>query len=213
MTKKDWLIIFFSFLGTMMGVTGAFILDNWKESNRTNSMKEVALKNIKSEIEDNLEEVSSHKDNLDSLEHVFRRFATLRNSEGQLITTPEQLARFQNEFPNFLTKEDSIPVENGKYNYSSSTKINLNLLSPKSISWDTTKELDILQEFSYECLYELEEVYSLQKVMMVEFEKILETLQSDNSEKLLNHISVLIQLESQIIPQYEELLSNIEICK
>jgi hypothetical protein len=90
--------------------------------------------------------------------------------------------------------------------------VELELVELSDIAWETTKSLDILNEFGYECLYELESMYSLQSRVQKEIDKSSDALQNNDLDALLIILSFIDQLEIQLEKKYKKTLSLIDNC-
>jgi hypothetical protein len=131
---------------------------------------------------------------------------------SQIIATPNTVNELKIKYPDFYRVLDSIPLKNGLFKYQGGTHILLEIPILNEIAWDTTKTLSILNEFDYECLYDLESMYSLQRLVQKEINKAADALQKRELTDLMNILGFLNQLNSQLSQNYKNVLENIENC-
>ena len=73
------------------------------------------------------------------------------------------------------------------------------------IAWKTTTTLNVSNQFNYECLYELESMYNLQRRVQIEINKSANALQKRELEDLMHILEFLEQLGSQLQNDYESI--------
>jgi hypothetical protein len=118
----------------------------------------------------------------------------------------------QTRYPGVFRIADSTQLDSLRYAYHGSVVVELELVELSDIAWETTKSLDILNEFGYECLYELESMYSLQSRVQKEIDKSSDALQNNDLDALLIILSFIDQLEIQLEKKYKKTLSLIDNC-
>lgn len=77
---------------------------------------------------------------------------------------------------------------------------------------ETTTTLNVSNDFNYECLYELESMYNLQRRVQNEINKSANALQQRELEELMHVLEFLEQLGSQLQESYNIMLNNIKNC-
>ena len=125
---------------------------------------------------------------------------------------PGQFSSLKNKHPDFFRTRDSTAVENGLFRFRGTTYINLEITTLTEIAWKTTTTLSVTNEFNYDCLYELESMYNLQRRVQIEIDKSAEALQKRELEELMHVLEFLEQLGSQLQESYNTMLENINNC-
>ena len=98
------------------------------------------------------------------------------------------------------------------YHYRGATHINLEIPTLTEIAWKTTTTLNVTNEFNYECLYELESLYNLQRRVQIEINKSADALQKGKLEELMIILEFINQLGSQLQNDYESIKKSIPNC-
>ena len=80
------------------------------------------------------------------------------------------------------------------------------------IAWKTTTTLNVTNEFNYECLYELESMYNLQRRLQNEINKSADALQKGELEDLMIILEFINQLGDQLQKNYNSVKKNILNC-
>ncbi len=81
------------------------------------------------------------------------------------------------------------------------------------IAWETTGSIGITNEFNYECLFELESMYNVQRRIKKEIDRPVDVLQQQNIEKLMKTLKFLQQFEDKLESDYENMLEMIDECR
>jgi hypothetical protein len=108
---------------------------------------------------------------------------------------------------------DSTKEKSGLFHYTGSTFINLELAELSQIAWETTRSIHTTIEFDYECLYELESMYNLQRRVENEVEKAANALQKREINELMSILEFLNQYGIQLEKDYKNMLQNINNCR
>ena len=119
---------------------------------------------------------------------------------------------FQKEYSGFFQIKDSVRINDSVYRYLGDTKINIELTELSEIAWETSRHMGIANEFGYECLYELENMYNIQRLVQNEMNKAAEALQNEEIERLNRILGTLNQLDEQLEDAYNLMLKNIADC-
>jgi hypothetical protein len=72
--------------------------------------------------------------------------------------------------------------------------------------------MGIANEFGYECLYELENMYNIQRLVQNEINKAAEALQNQEIDRLIRILAFLSQLDEQLESDYNSMLGQISDC-
>ena len=103
-------------------------------------------------------------------------------------------------------------MDNGIFHYRGVTRINLEIPTLTEIAWKTTTTLNVTSEFNYECLYELESLYNLQRRVQIEINKSADAMQQGKLDELMVILEFINQLGSQLQSDYESVKENILNC-
>ena len=196
-----------------VGINLAIWFNNWNSSNQINDDKAVAISRIIEEIDNNVLELDSIMLNNS---HILKSFEDYKNfydgSTAQLRMSPIKYDSLKKIHPKFFRLEDSIAVENGEFRYLGTTYINLEITTLTEIAWQTTTTLNVSHEFSYDCLYELESLYNLQRRVQDEINKSANALQNRELLELMHILEFLEQLGTQLQESYADMVVKIETC-
>ena len=72
--------------------------------------------------------------------------------------------------------------------------------------------MGIANEFGYECLYELENMYNIQRLVQNEINKAAEALQNQEIDRLIRILGFVNQLDEQLESDYNSVLEHITDC-
>ena len=198
-----------------IGISLAIWFNNWNTSIQSNQNKEIVIKRVKEEIKSNLEElIKAREVNRITTESYSEYVKFYGDNSNEVITTPNQMNILQNEYPSFFKLKDSIEIGDNIYKYKGGTFINLELVELTEIAWKTAQSLSMANEFSYDCLYELESMYNLQTKVMNGFDKIANALgDNEDIKKIIRWLEIVSQLEIQLEQNYRNTLEEIEKCR
>ena len=197
----------------VIGILIALQINNWNSSNKSKREVKISITHIKKEIESNIKELNKAQKINHMIGEAYSEYRKLYDGKTtELITTPENMDILQNKYPGFFRISDSLQINTDLFHYSGTTFINLELAELTEIAWETTRSVGITNEFEYECLYELESMYNLQRRVQNEINKAANALQKREIEELMNILGFLEQLDHQLDKDYERMLVNIENC-
>lgn len=196
-----------------IGINLAIWFNNWNASKKINEEKKVAIIKITEEIENNKIEIDSVLNNSHRVINAYRDFKNFYDGNTTAINAhPKELKSLNKKYPDFFKVKDSIAVDNGLYHYRGVTRINLEVPTLTEIAWKTTTTLNVTNEFNYECLYELESLYNLQRRVQIEINKSADAMQQGKLEELMVILEFINQLGSQLQNDYESIKVNILNC-
>ncbi len=196
-----------------IGINLAIWFNNWNTSNRINEDKQIAISKIVEEVESNILEIDSVLMSSRKVLSAYKDYeAFYDGSTSQVKMSPKQFDTLKKRHPVFFSKTDSIDVGDGLYRYNGTTYINIEVTTLTEIAWKTTTTLNVSNEFSYECLYELEGMYNLQRIVQGEINKSANALQKRELEELMHVLEFLEQFGSQLQESYDDMLENIKNC-
>lgn len=196
-----------------IGINLAIWFNNWNTSKKINEDKEIALSKIIEEMDNNKLEIDSLIINNRQILNAYTDYKKFYDDNTSMVKmSPEQFKFFKNKHPDFFRLKDSVSLENGLFRYSGTTYINLEIKTLTEIAWKTTTTLNVSNEFNYECLYELESMYNLQRRVQKEINKSADALQQRELENLIHVLEFLEQLGIQLQDNYIIMLENIKNC-
>lgn len=211
--KIDWKYIIRETLLIFIGISLAIWFNNWNTNKRSNDSKKVIISKIKEEIKNNMLELDSARVPNQKIEEAFNAYSVFYNkNSSEVVTTTEQFAKLQKEYPKFFKVKDSIKLDLNTYRYFGDTFIVLEIPDITSIAWETIHTINIANEFDYNCLYELESMYNLQKRIQKEIDKAADILQTGKIQNLFKVLNVINQLDSQLMKSYDNMLGIIDDC-
>ncbi|SFR34028.1 hypothetical protein SAMN04490243_0768 [Robiginitalea myxolifaciens] len=196
-----------------IGINLAIWFNNWNTSKKINEAKAVAIEKIIDEIENNQLEVETVLQNNYIVLNAYEDFKNLYSGNTSVVKADAiKMQTLTNKYPGFFTVKDSTLIDEGQYLYEGSSRINLEIPTLTEIAWETTVTKNISVEFSYDCLYELESVYNLQRRVQVEIDKSADALQKGDIESLMVILDFLNQLGNDLKQDYEALKEHIKNC-
>lgn len=211
--KLNWKYIIVEILLIFVGINLAIWFNNWNTEKNLNHNKEVAISKIKEEINNNMEEIIAARKINQNVISAYKDFKEIYGKDSDVIITSSQNFRtLQRKYPGFFRVKDSMEIESGLKKYSGSTYIELELADLKEIAWETTKSISITNEFNYECLYELENIYNLQQRVQDIMDQAVNALQNAKINELMTILNIMKQLDTQLEEHYSSMLNDIDDC-
>lgn len=212
-TKNNWKYIFREIILLFIGINLAIWFNNWNESNKINQTKATAIKNIVEELRSNQTELNEALGNYEMILNAYTEYKGLfKQTKLELIVSPNRMKEFQERHPNFFIIKDSISVDNYNYKYLGKTKIDMELPLLTNIAWKTTISTNISSKLSFECMYQLENVYNLQAKVMEEVNKASNSLKKETIDELIRSLKFSTQLGIQLQKEYKETERKIKNC-
>ena len=209
----NWKYIVGEILLIFVGINLAIWFNNWNSSTKSDKAKSVAIQKIKEEIQSNLKELEMGSEINRRLVDAFEAYGGIyTGNSSEIIASPIQRAELQQIYPNFFRVQDSVSLDEDKYRYTGVTFIGLELIELTQIAWETTKTLSIANEFNYDCLYDLESMYNLQRRFMHEIDAAAQALQKRQLKELMRILDFAHQLDEQLKEDYQQMLENIDDC-
>ena len=209
----NWKYILGEVLLIFIGINLAIWFNNWNETNKINTNKTIALDKIEAEIQNNLEELRSARQiNIKIPKAITNYKEFVFKGNGHPVSEISQMQDFQKEYSGFFQIKDSVRINDSVYRYLGDTKINIELAELSEIAWETSRHMGIANEFGYECLYELENMYNIQRLVQNEINKAAEALQNQEIDRLIRILAFLSQLDEQLESDYNSMLGQISDC-
>ncbi len=212
--KPNWKYILGEILLLFIGINLAIWFNNWNTSKKLNEDKKIAIHKITEEIKSNKNEIDNILNNYQSILNAYGKFKGVYDKNTSIvITTPSYLDSLNKKHPDFFKVKDSIAVNDSLFRYWGSTFIDLEIPNLSEIAWKTTMTLNISNIFDYECLYEIENLYNLQRRVQKEIDKAANALQKRELETLMNILEFLNQLGVILREKYDSVLESSVNCK
>lgn len=196
-----------------IGINLAIWFNNWNTSKKINEDKKIAINKIIEEIDNNKLEVDSLLINNLNILNAYRDYKEFYDGNtSQVKMSSKQFSLLKNKHPDFFRVKDSIAAGSGLLQYNGTTYVNLEITTLTEIAWKTTTTLNISNELRYECLYELESMYNLQRRVQNGIDRSADALQKRELEELIHSLEFLEQLGSQLQVSYSTMKENIINC-
>ncbi len=212
LAKLNWKYVIGEVLLIFIGINLAIWFNNWNTTRTRDADKEIALQKIEEEVSNNLQELLNAREANYSVKEAIDAYKQMQLSGVGTVATPEEIAQFVEKYPQFFKVQDSSLHEGDKYVYDGDTFINLELVELTEIAWETSKTTGITGAFGYECLYLLEGMYNVQKLVQNEVTKAANALQEGDIKRLLRVLEFMEQLDRQLESDYNSVLENIRSC-
>ncbi len=210
----NWKYIVGEVILIFLGINLAIWFNNWNTAQKLNANKEIAIAKIEEEINNNLLELIRAREENKNIPAAIENFRNLRSDDHEgTVATVDQMNTYKSAYPDFFRVTDSLSLGSDLYIYVGDTFINLELAELTEIAWETTKDMGIANEFGFDCLYELENMYNVQRLVQQEINKSAEALQSSDIERLIRILEFIRQLDIQLERDYKRMLENISICQ
>jgi hypothetical protein len=205
--------IFGELLLLFIGINLAIWFNDWNSSKKINEGKNIAIEKITEEIENNKLEIDIVLKNSHKVLNAYKDFKNLYDGDTSIIiANPKHLQLLRNKYPGFFMTKDSIALDDGLYHYRGTTRIILEIATLTEIAWKTTTTLNLINEFNYECLYELESLYNQQRRIQIEIDKSADALQKGDLDKLMIIFDFINQLGDQLQDDYDSVKKSIINC-
>lgn len=208
----NWKYIVGETLLIFMGISLAIWFNNWNSARQTDQNKEIAITKIEGEIKSNLEELIESRKVNSRVKLAIEDYEKMQVAEVGTVATPLEIAAFQKDYPGFFTTADSIQYDGNRFVYDGDTYIGLELSTLPEIAWETAKATGITGAFGFECLYQLEAMYNVQRLVQAEMIKAALALQEGDIERLVKVLDFINQLDSQLEEDYKNALVSIKNC-
>lgn len=196
-----------------IGLTLAIWFNNWNENRKINTTKDIVLSKIRSEINNNYHEIKDNIQHLDTIIKTFNDFKKISGFKNTFEATKEELNTFQRRNPNFYKIEKSKKLNDDKlFLFHGSITLHFEITNLKFIAFETAKSTNILSEIRYDCLYELEDLYSQKYRIYRNFNRATELLQEGDFEKLIQNLKLITLLQNQVLQYYENTTNNFDNC-
>jgi len=210
----NWKYIIVEILLIFVGINLAIWFNNWNTKKSLLQNKAIVITKIKGEISNNFEEIKFARTINQRIASAYTDYKKIFAGDSNTILTNSNYFNLLNKkYPGFFRVEDSVQIDIETYQYSGTTFIQLELADLKEIAWETTKSLNITNEFNYECLYQLESLYNLQRRVQNIMDEAADALQNAKIEELMTILNIMKQLDLQLEDHYINMLETIDNCK
>ncbi|MFC2147816.1 hypothetical protein [Eudoraea sp.] len=209
----NWKYILGEILLIFFGISLAIWFNNWNEDSKINTNKKIALDKIEDEIQNNLGELRAAREVNTKIPKAIANYKEfVLKGDGYAVSEISKMQDFQKEYSGFFQIKDSVRINDTVYRYLGDTKINIELTELSEIAWETSRHMGIANEFGYECLYELENMYNIQRLVQNEINKAAEALQNQEIDRLIRILGFISQLDEQLESDYNSMLGHITDC-
>ena len=213
-SNLNWKYIIVEILLIFVGINLAIWFNNWNTKKNVLRDKEIVITKLTDEISNNYEEVKLARNANQNIASAYTDFKKIyKDNSNTVVTNPKYFNALNKKYPQFFRVQDSVQIDAESFQYSGSTFIQLELADLKEIAWETTKSLNITNEFNYECLYQLESLYNLQKRVQNIMNQAADALQNAKIEELMTILNIMKQLDLQLEEDYINMLETIDSCK
>lgn len=208
MKQLNWKFLLIEVLFLVGGLFLAMKVDEWSTNRRLNARKDVALKNIRSEIERNMEELKTQGDNEEYYEIIeaLAPFIVPDQKSNKLFLelTQKEVNALRDSFPESLITADSSQVINDTYRYQFSVDVGgFNYVQLGDIAWEATKIGNLIDRMEFECIEELLNLYKMQETFLGHQERYIELYVEENRMLLINQFLILHQFGEALQETYE----------
>ena len=210
----NWKYVIGELLLIFVGINLAIWFNDWNTNKKVLRDKAIVLEKIKEEIESNRAELSIARKNNIKIRTAFSEYSKLYDGNtSEIVSSPDDLATLQIKFPGYYKVLDSTEVKPGLFQYKGQTHIELELIELTEIAWETTRSVNITNKIDYECLYELESMYSLQRRVQNEINNAANALQKGELKELMSILKFADQLDTRLMENYQSMLEIIDNCR
>lgn len=205
----NWKYVLGEVMLIFFGITLAVWFNNWNADRKANQEKAVAMVRIEEELRDNLEELqNAQKENRQLVELLMTCYS---RTDG-LTMSPAKMNRLRMTYPDMLLIEDSTAEEAGQYRYEATLNATVEIPEITQIAWETTQTIGVTSAMDYRCLYEIEKVYNLQRLLQKELDAVLEALRQQDTQELANLLNFSRQYYPKLEEAYQKTLNQLNDC-
>ena len=152
---------------TMIGVLSAIFLDGYFEESKLQAEKNKAMKEVRRELDNNVEELKDYQAILKSQLEAYTYMFSIINNGMDVILEGKDIREFRERSRAFFSMTDSVLLDDGKYQIKGEMNLDLNsrlsVISLSDVSWKSYKQTNYLSITSFQCLSEVEALYDLQE--------------------------------------------------
>ena len=211
--KLNWKYIIGEIVLLFVGINLAIWFNNWNNSKTIDKNKAIAIEKIRGEIQNNLDELIEARDQNMRIPDFIDKHNSLSSEDGDyMLMSVEEMKDFQQAYNQFYQVIDSAMSDDDKFLYRGETFIHLEIPELSKIAWETSRATGIFNEFGFDCLYELESMYNLQRLVEKEVNNALAALQDGSIKRLLRILTFIDQLDHQLEDNYRQMLKNLKDC-
>jgi len=176
--KIDWVNHLLTFTGTCLGVLLAVYLSNVQETRKEVARLQVAMQNIKTEIEENLNKVGEHTEELTRQLEGLDAIHEYIDTSMDLVATQAQIDSFQQQFPDFYVSTEKEQVNDSLYEWHGSMDLDFNRLEISDLAWQNAQSMDVLHLADFQKSYELHALYRFQNEVLADTQRPVSILKN-----------------------------------
>lgn len=169
--RVDWMNHLIGLISVMVGILIAFWLEDYRETKKEQRLIESFLTSIKSEIQDNREQIVSTSDRMHRLQQKLSEVRSFENIEGFIQMSGTEMKNHLESFP-----EDTMNVDyksDGRVSFR--PRFSLTIYSLEDVIWKTGLSAELLSSMDFELISLLSGAYeSLGRVMVWDEEYFLD---------------------------------------
>lgn len=212
---NDWTV---TIVGTMIGVLAAFSLNNWNEDRLLRIRERQALDKVREEVANNREIIQGNWEQLKRMYLPARIIAKELAEDEKLTMTPASMDSLRQLAGDMLTVQDSTLLDPSLniYRYRGEMDMNLSILRVQltDFAWSTMRNMHQDTRIGFDCLYQLEQAYQVQKELNTSFDHIWKMIEDglppgpEEVERLFNIWKRVIDMEAILLSFYGQLLED-----
>jgi len=203
---------FITIFATALGVLLAFYLNGLSESNSKKMKVNKAYSNIITELETNKKSVLENVKNdstIIALEIIKKYDVFLK---GEIITSSEKIDSIMDHI-NVAKFIDSLHLEQGAVKYFVNyNNLQFAISSLPNVAWEAAQIADLTNEFEYECLATIIDIYNLQDLLTAEEYKLIGYFADEKYNQFYRALGISRGLRRQLLENYEEAIIDIKYC-
>lgn len=208
--KLKWLTPYLlTFFSTVLGVYLGFWISEKQNILYKQQQKELALENILNEFNNNKKELQASLESFSLWKKSRDRLIYNKKSKNYGLLRSQYLE--DTSILKVFTIEDTVVLEVDTI-YIGQPYLNFDLSDFSAIAYETSKSIQILSEFDFDCLYNIESIYNNQVAIQDENRNLLQAIYSKDLEKIELIVDVSIQFYELLLTKYQQIPQLTENC-
>jgi len=209
--KQEWFITFVvTFLSTVLGVYYGFVLNERRIEKEVEDQKQIVINNIKQEIDNNEVDLIETVESIESWIEMRSSFKVVDLDKNTFSISKEKYKSNNIDEEKFRII-DTLKKADGLY-YRGHINFQLVLPNFSLIAYETAKYKNVLNELSFDCLYEIESTYVKQKSVSNQMSELIIALQERDFSKVQNIMAISLQLGRDLKEKYADMEQYLNNC-
>jgi hypothetical protein len=203
---------FITLFAITLGVLLAFYLNGLSESSSKQIKVNKAYSNIVIELESNKKKVLGNlvNDSTIIVLDKIRKYDVFL--KGEIITSSKKIDSIMDQI-NVAKFVDSLNLEQGVVKYFVNyNNLQFAISSLPNVAWEAAQIADLTNEFEYECLATIIDIYNLQDLLTAEEYKLLGYFADEKYNQFYRTLGISRGLRRQLLEKYEETIIDIKNC-